>query len=224
MLGNVSTNTPTPEPAASNTGPTSQKVEKVKRRGRRLPEFLRPPEAEALVRSAGSLRDRTIVLCGLYLGLRVSEIVKLRVEDVDLAEKTAFVREGKGKKDRFLPVPDGLVEPLREWVAGRIVGWLFPSPRNPDRHLTTRSVQYLLDKLKATAGIVRRCTPHVMRHSYATSLLRSGADICEVQRLLGHSSIQTTSRYLHVDTSRLKGVVDRLAFGEVKSEHPEAQP
>lgn len=177
---------------------------------RRLPEFLRPNEASALAGAATSRRDRLLILCGLYLGLRVSEIVKLRAEDVDLDGRIVFVREGKGKKDRYVAMPESLTGPLSEWIHGRVSGWLFPSPANPNEHLTTRSVQYMIARVKSKAGVVRRTTPHTLRHSYATNLLRSGADIREVQQLLGHSNIQTTSRYLHCDPSRLKEAVDRL--------------
>lgn len=179
---------------------------------RRLPEFLRPPEAAALLESARSPRDRLIVLCGLGAGLRCSEITRLRVEDVDTAGRLLFVRQGKGKKDRYVCMPALLCSAMRGWIGERRVGWLFPSPRFPDRPLTTRAVQYLAERMQLAARIVRRCNPHVWRHSYATDLIRNGADITEVQQLLGHSSPNVTARYLHCDLSRLGGVVERLSI------------
>lgn len=195
---------------------------------RRLPEFLRPAEAAALLTAADPGRDRLLVQCGLYLGLRVAELTKLRAEDVDLDGCLVFVRQGKGAKDRYVPIPAALVGPLRAWLADRPLGYLFPSPQDPDRPLTTRAVQYLMQRLRRKAKLVRRANPHVLRHTCATTLLRSGADITEVQHVLGHSSPNVTARYLHCDPGRLKGVVDRLAFGgpeggspgETKSEAP----
>ena len=208
-----------PEDAASVPAvpPISEKdeIRKSKRApNRRLPEFLRPPEAKALIAAAKSERDRLIALVGLGAGLRCSEIVRLRVEDVDVAGQVLFVRLGKGKRDRYVPMPLLLANALRVWIGDRLTGWVFPSPRKADRPLTTRAVQYLVGRLKVAARIVRRCSPHTMRHSYATDLLRNRADITEVQRLLGHSSPNTTSRYLHCDPTRLQGVVDRLSIGE----------
>src|SRR5579859_1536159 len=190
---------------------------------RRLPEFLRPAESDALIAAADSQRDRLIVLCGLGLGLRVAELTKLRIEDVDLAEKSVFVRLGKGKKDRYVPIPVDLVQPFANWIGQRSSGWVFPTPRRPEKPLTTRAVQLLMKRLRSKAGILRRVSPHVLRHSYASSLLRSGADVAEVSRLLGHSSLQVTSRYLHCDPARLKPVVDKLRLGR-KEESDQVLP
>jgi integrase/recombinase XerD len=177
----------------------------------RLPEFFRPDEARALIEAAAPRRrDHVIVLCALYLGLRVAELVAVRIEDVDLAEARLLVRLGKGGKDRWLPVKSTLAPVLASWIGERRSGWLFPSPRCPDRPLTTRAVRYLIGRLARRANIHRRASPHVCRHTFATSLLRNGADLTDVQRLLGHSHLQTTSKYLHADTSRLQAAVDRL--------------
>lgn len=210
------------ETSPANTPPISEKRD-FRKRSRRLPEFLRPAEADALVEAAPPGRDRLIVLVGLGAGLRCSEIVSLRIEDVDLAEQQVFIRRSKGDKDRYVAIPGFLCEALREWIGARRIGWVFPSPRNPSRPMTTRAVQYLMERLKEAAGIVRRCNPHVMRHSYACDLLRNGADVTELQRLLGHASPNSTFKYLHCDTSRLAGVVARLSLGAGKVKPPDAE-
>lgn len=190
------------------------------KKSRRLPEFLRPAESDALLAATdqqrAAERDRLILLCGLGAGLRVSEIVRLRVEDVELAGRTIFVRLGKGKRDRYVPIPDGLVSALTAWIGQRRTGWVFPSPRKPDAPLTRRAVGYLVAKLKRAAGLVKEIHPHTLRHSYATQLLRAGADVKELQQLLGHADLATTSIYLHVMVDRLHGVVNKLSIGESK--------
>ncbi len=177
-----------------------------------------------MIAAAESVRDRAIVLSGLGLGLRVAEIVALRVEDFDFAEMSVFVRQGKGKKDRFVALPQSLVAPMTAWIGERRVGWLFPSKRKPGEHLGRRAVQHLVERLKKKAGIVRRCSVHTLRHSYAMALLRTRAELPEIQRLLGHSSLNSTAHYLHCDSSTLNKVVDRLEFGREIVPPPNASP
>lgn len=177
---------------------------------RRLPKFLSTAETNQLLAAAQTDQERIILLVGLYCGLRVSELVNLRVEDVDLGQRLVMVQEGKGAKDRNLPMPAKIVEPLRLWLAGRTSGWVFPSPRFPGRRLSIRFVQLLIKAIAKRAGLAKRVTPHVMRHSFATRLLWSGADLREVQELLGHSSVAITEIYTAVVPERLRGAVDRL--------------
>lgn len=182
----------------------------VARRGKKLPVFLRGGEGEQLAGAARTEAHRLIVACGLYLGLRVSELCHLRVEDLDLSQATALVRQGKGNKDRCLPIPGRLLAPLHQWVGPRTSGWLFPSPRDPSRRLSPRAVQRLVGRLAGRAGIARPVTPHKLRHTYATRLLEAGATIREVQELLGHSSVATTEIYTHCTPDRLRSAVERL--------------
>src|SRR4051812_29202017 len=123
--------------------------------GRRLPVFLHGAEPEALLAQAKSARDRLIVQLGLLMGLRVSEICKLRVEDLDLEARIALIARAKGDKDRLLPLPLKLVEPLGDWIGERTEGWVFPSPRKAGEHLTTRAVHYLVVDSARRAGIRR---------------------------------------------------------------------
>lgn len=176
---------------------------------RRLPSSLRGDEPDRLLHQSAGPRDRLLYQCGLYLGLRVSELVGLAVEDIDLSRGVCTVRHGKGDKDRAVPIPAKLLPELRAWIGERQTGWLFPSPRGAG-HLSARAVQVSIRKAAQRAGIARHVTPHKLRHSYATNLLRRGADIVEIKELLGHSSIATTQVYLSADPERLRDAVDRL--------------
>ncbi len=181
---------------------------------RRLPTFFRANESDALVAAAKTERDRLIVQVGLYLGLRCSEITDLRIERIDLAKSQVFVAHGKGDKDRYVPIPERLRPLLQAWIGDRREGLLFTS-RSRGGRLSNRAVQRLFKGIARKAGIAgveqaRKVTPHKLRHTYATTLLEKGANIRELQELLGHSSVATTEIYTHVVTSRLKGVVDRL--------------
>ena len=181
--------------------------------GRRLPIFLRPGEQERLLAVIQSERDRLIVLLGIRLGLRVSEICQLRVEHLvledDEGHESLLVYRGKGDKDRLLPVPSTLIQPLRAWIGERRDGWVFASPYKPGSHLTTRAVQYLIPKLAVAAEISRaRITPHKLRHTFATNRRRRKVDLFLIKELLGHTRIETTAIYLHADTDELKDAVE----------------
>ena len=191
-------------------------------RSRKLPNFLRAHEAEALLAAAlaahaeaGSVAkkrsaevDHLVIQAGLYLGLRVSEICKLKIEDLDLAQGTALVYQGKGNKDRYVPIPARFIPTLKTWLGERGTGYVFPSPRGGK--LSSRTLQLRLKALGKKAQIPRALKPHTLRHTYATRLLEKGANIREVQELLGHSSIQTTEIYTHTVPERLRGAVEKL--------------
>jgi integrase/recombinase XerD len=181
---------------------------------RRFPRFLADDEPEKLLRATTRERDRVLLLLALYCGLRCSEITKLRVADLDFQRRLLFVREGKGRKDRTLPIPKKIVGPLRGWIGARTEEFVFPS-REGGGPLTNRAVQLLFKKLATAAGLPgaldpRRVTPHKFRHAYASRLLESGAAIHEVRDLLGHSSLAVTDLYSHATAHRLAQAVERL--------------
>jgi len=174
----------------------------------------RGPAAEARARLR-ALRDRALVELLYGAGLRVGEAVALDVRDVDLLGREVRVL-GKGRKERSVPLPRAAREALASWLeARRRPGYqaepLFPSlvPRAPERRLDGRSVRRLLARRAAAAGIADPVHPHRLRHSYATHLLDMGADLREIQELLGHASLSTTQRYLAVSAERLFEVYDR---------------
>jgi integrase/recombinase XerC len=191
------------------------------KRRRKLPTFLRPAESDALLSAAhcalngaktqakrhGARRDVAMVATGLYAGLRVAELCALEVEHIDLAGGFLQVHEGKGKKDRTLPIGGKLLMVLRDWIGDRTRGMLFAGPKG--KWLSERTFHERLATLGKAAGL-RRCNPHALRHTFACRLLESGASIVEVSELLGHSSVAVTSLYLHALPERLRGAMDRL--------------
>jgi len=177
---------------------------------RPLPIQLAEAEVDALIRAARNPRD-TAILETLYGGgLRVSELVGLDRDDVDLKSGIARVR-GKGRKERLAPLGGGASRAIAGYLARReVVG--DPRPVFLNRaggRLGVRSVHRLLHACALRAGIDPRTTPHTLRHSFATHMLDRGADLREVQELLGHKNIVTTQIYTHVSMERLKRVYEK---------------
>ncbi len=149
-----------------------------------------------------------MIMAGLFMGLRISEIVSLRAEHLDLDGGQALVYQGKGSKDRYVPLRDDLVAELRAWLGDRRDGIVFASPRGGE--LLPRTFYGAIRKLAAAARIMKRVSPHTCRHSFASRLVQRGTDIVTVRDLLGHSSIAVTQVYLHADATKLKAAVERL--------------
>lgn len=191
----------------------------------RTVDFLDRDELERLFVSASEnsktgLRDRAILETLYSTGLRVSELAGLNRTQVDLARREFMVR-GKGSKPRIVFLSDRATEHLVRYLHSRVDSFnpLFlsigRSGKNPDitlgekKRLTTVSIENIVRKAALHAGIMKKVTPHVLRHSMATSLLHEGADIRSVQELLGHASITTTQIYTHVTNKRLREVHDK---------------
>jgi integrase/recombinase XerC len=181
------------------------------RQDKKLPHFLSVADMTRLLEAPPAdtpwgLRDRAILETLYSAGLRVSELVGLNIDDMDLGDSTATVR-GKGKRERIALLGSKAAKALKEWLAAREA--LLPG-RNEvflnqrGGRLTTRSVGRLLEKYLAQAGLDPRTSPHTLRHSFATHMLDAGADIRGVQELLGHQSLNTTQIYTHVTTHRLR--------------------
>jgi integrase/recombinase XerD len=180
---------------------------------RRLPVYLRPKELERLFAQAPTPRDRLVLVIGAYAGLRVSEIVELRVEHVDFEDGMLEVHQGKGDKDRNVPMHQRIAWDLKVYLDGRREGWVFPAVRlshGASGHVTSRQVQRMILAAAARAQIVRHVTPHKLRHTFASNLLFEGADLLEIKDLLGHSSVATTQIYAIARPEKLRAAVDRL--------------
>lgn len=191
------------------------------KQGRSLPKTLSRDEIEALLTAAGAADStaglRLIVLVEMTYasGLRVSELLALKVEAVRRDPAYLIVR-GKGGKERLAPLNMPAREAIKAWLNARDAArkpntpdsaWLFPS-HGKSGHLTPRRFAQLLDQAAITAGIApARVSPHVLRHAFATHLLEGGADLRVVQTLLGHADISTTQIYTHVAVDRLSQVV-----------------
>ncbi len=200
-----------------------RKKKKTERKKKKLPVVLTDREAESLLAAALDLvnnartdskrraawRDFTMIQTGFLAGPRVAEMCSLQVSNVDIAGAMLNILEGKGAKDRNVPIGTKLLTVLREWIGTRTDGHLFPGPNG--KKLAERTFQQRLEALCAAAGIPRhKAHPHALRHTFATTLLRKGVDIRKIQVLMGHESISTTQIYTMVAPEDLKGAVDLL--------------
>ena len=183
---------------------------------RRLPVFLTEGDVGKLLEApsgagAWPLRDRAILETLYSTGMRVSELVGLRLEDVDMIGGTTKVL-GKGKRERLTPIGEPALRAIQAYLHERpkqasAGGAVFVSRRGT--RLSARSVQRVIGKWMKHLSIAQHVSPHTLRHSFATHLLNRGADLRSVQELLGHLNLSTTQIYTHVSTERLKAVYDR---------------
>jgi integrase/recombinase XerD len=178
-----------------------------------LPVVLGPDELARFFAAVKNLKHRALLMTAYAAGLRVSEVTRLRIADIDSARMVIRVRHGKGQKDRYVMLSPRLLEVLRAyWKAARPSDFLFPGAA-ADRPLTTGSVRQVCSRARRAAGLDKHVTVHTLRHSFATHLLESGTDLRTIQVLLGHHSFSTTARYVHVATASLpstKSPFDRL--------------
>lgn len=153
------------------------------------------------------LRNKLILTLLYSTGLRVSELIKLQIKTIDFEERTIRVR-GKGEKDRIVIFDNATLDLIDEYLEKRGVEneYLFVNQKN--NTLTSRYIQYMIKEYAQKAGIQRKVTPHILRHSFATHLLKNGVDIRAIQQLLGHSNLSTTQIYTSVDMHTLKDVYD----------------
>jgi site-specific recombinase XerD len=164
----------------------------------KLPLVLSPGEVDAFFHFVGTLRYRAALMTAYGAGLRVSEVVQLKVSDIDSKRKLIRVEQGKGKKDRYAMLPKRLLPLLRAWWRiGRSQDWLFPG-RRPGSHMDAGTLQLVCGQAAEMAGIAKRVRVHTLRHSFATHLLDDGVDLRVIQELLGHTSILSTARYAQV--------------------------
>jgi integrase/recombinase XerD len=177
---------------------------------RRLPEILSRQEVRALIRAAANRRDRALLATTYGAGLRASEVIRLRLGDIDGERMCLRVEQGKRKKDRLALLSARLLEELRDyWRACRPEGRLFPGDR-AERPITRTTAHRSFHAAKAVAGITKTGGLHSLRHAFATHMLEAGTDPHTIQRLLGHGSIKTTLRYFHLSEPRLMTAISPL--------------
>jgi site-specific recombinase XerD len=180
------------------------------KRPKRLPTVLSPEEVQRLLACVRPPKQRVLLTTVYACGLRLLEATHLRPEDIDSSRRQVWVRQGKGNKDRAVPLSPTLLEELRAyWRQHRPRPWLFPG-KEPERPLHPGTVQRALKQAAEQAGLTKRISPHTLRHSYATHLLEAGVDVRTLQMLLGHTCASTTLIYLHVRQPRLAQVVSPL--------------
>jgi integrase/recombinase XerD len=186
------------------------------RQPQKLPRVLSVDEVARLLRGATNLKHRAALSVAYGAGLRASEVVHLKVTDIDSERMILRVVQGKGQRDRYAMLSPSLLELLRTWWRHghslgkmRPGGWLFPG-RNPVNPLSTRQLNHACKSAAAAAELDQRISMHTLRHSFATHLLENKVDIRVIQVLLGHRKLETTARYSHVATRTLSAVTSPL--------------
>jgi site-specific recombinase XerD len=186
------------------------------RQPRRLPVILSPEEVARVLDAAPGLKAKAALSLAYGAGLRASEVVSLKVSDIDSDRQVIRIEQGKGRKDRYAMLSEPLLELLRAWWrAGRDRGmmlpgsWLFPG-QNPVNPLTTRQLNRIFHAAKAAAEIDKRVSLHTLRHCFATHLLEQKVDIRVIKVLLGHKKLDTTAHYSQVANTTLKAVKSPL--------------
>lgn len=177
-----------------------------------LPRFFNQDEITAIIKAAGNIKHKAMLMLAYASGLRVSEVVSIRTNDIDSRRMCILIKQAKGKKDRMVTLSPVLLIMLREyWKNNRPSkdGFLFPG-QYKDEPYSTRSLQLVLAAAKKKAGILKPGSIHALRHSFATHLLDKGTDVTMIMKLLGHNDIKTTLRYLHVTNRDMLQIVSPL--------------
>lgn len=177
-----------------------------------LPKVLNETELKRMFAAVPNLKHKAILFTAYSAGLRVSETVRLRVQDIDSKRMQIFVQRAKGKKDRVVPLSVLVLDVLRQYIkmhVPRPADYLFTDPDGKAAY-SERSAQKVFQQAREKAGINKEVTFHSLRHSFATHLLEKGVDVKYIKELLGHFDIRTTERYLHVSKEKLVNIVSPL--------------
>jgi integrase/recombinase XerD len=182
------------------------------KREERYPDILSRDEVKRILSIVKNRKHRCLLTLVYSAGLRVSEVVNLRKDDIDFDRKLIHIRQSKGKKDRYAVLSDRAIESFREYEDRYVVkDWLF-SGAAEGSHLSTRSAQAVFDRAVEAADIQKKVSIHSLRHAFATHLLEDGVDLRYIQVLLGHKSVRTTEIYTHVtrmDIRNIRSPLDR---------------
>lgn len=177
---------------------------------KKLPVVLSRDEVRRLFAAARRIKSRAILMTLYASGLRVSELVGLKVGDIDSQRMAIRVCQGKGKKDRYVMLSPTLLATLRDyWKAYRPSDWLFPG-KDPQKQLDRQTVNSICRSAGRRARLARRISPHTLRHTFATHLLEAGTDIRTIQALLGHRSLRTTALYTYVSLDKVAATTSPL--------------
>jgi site-specific recombinase XerD len=177
-----------------------------------VPTVLSGGEVARLIAALTSDKHRALVMLAYGAGLRVSEVCKLRIEDIDPKRMVLRIQGAKRGRERYVMLSPRLLKALRTyWKVSRPSGpYLFPRRGDPQKVLTRAAVHKAIVHAARRAGITKRISPHTLRHSFATHLLEAGTDLRTLQVLLGHSSLKSTMAYLHVTTARVQSITSPL--------------
>ncbi|MCK5476955.1 MAG: tyrosine-type recombinase/integrase [Candidatus Aenigmarchaeota archaeon] len=178
------------------------------KRNNKIPEVLTIEEVGRLIGAIDNIKHKLIIQLLYGCGLRVSEAINLKKSDLNFDERLIHIRLAKGRKDRFVKIPDSIKEELENYSKFGEKDVLFLSQRGGK--LSTATIQKIIKNSSKKAGIKKIISPHTLRHSFATHLLESGIDLKIIQKLLGHSDIKTTQIYLHISNQLIKNVKSPL--------------
>ncbi len=182
---------------------------KFAKRSKKLPVVLSHEEIGRIIESITNHKHRTMISLAYGAGLRVSEVVRLRVADLQFDEGTIHIKQAKGKKDRLTLLPERLIVDLKMFAVGKSGSeYVFNSERGG--RLVERSIQNVFDRAIKATGVTKPATFHSLRHSFATHVLENGVDVRYVQSLLGHQNIRTTQLYTQVTSNKLKTIQSPL--------------
>jgi len=175
-----------------------------------IPTVLSKEEVRKLIDATKTLKHRLLIEVLYSSGLRLSECIHLKFEDLEIDDRIGWVRGGKGGKDRMFILSKQLIERLKEYQHRYKLdsGYIFPGRKG--HHLSPRAVQKMVGELTKRANIKKNVHPHTLRHSFCTHLLENGVDIRKIQVLAGHSSLSTTERYTHISKKQLTDVQSPL--------------
>lgn len=180
----------------------------------KLPVVLSPEEVIRLIEAASSLMHRTILILLYATGIRRAEVRLLKVSDIDSNRMVIHIQQGKGQRDRDLPMTAKLLEALRDyWRSARPAVCLFPSPRKVDgqeRPICSKTVWDICHAAAVRAGLTKRIGPHTLRHTFATQHLDSDTDLRTIQHLLGHADLKNTLVYLHLSQHHVRAAINPL--------------
>lgn len=197
-----------------------------RRQPKKLPVVLSQQEVRDLLRATEPRRDRMVLATMYATGLRVSEAVRLAVPDIDSQRMVVRVVQGKGNKQRQVPLSQRLLEELRAWWSEhRNPVWLFPGQRG-DLPMHVNCVQKAFQRAASRIRLVKQASTHTLRHTFATELMEAGTDLVTVQRILGHNDLSTTAIYTHLRRNHLQAaaeVVTLLPLAELRRETPRSR-
>jgi len=180
------------------------------KREEKLPEILSLKEVVQILQVVSNKKHRAILFLTYSAGLRVSEVVRLQISDIDQERGLIRIKQGKGRKDRYSLLSTTALEVLKEYaLKQRLQNWLFCG-EEPENHLSERTVQSVFKTAVMTAGIKKNVSVHSLRHSFATHLLEAGTDLRYIQELLGHKNLKTTEIYTHVSNKNLAKIQNPL--------------
>lgn len=175
---------------------------------KKLPTVLTKEEVKKMIDLMDNKKHRLILMMLYSSGMRLSELLNLKVADLELSEKIGWVRSGKGEKDRLFILSDRVIQEMENMLAEKQgVDYVFSGKKG---RLSGRLIQKIVAGAAKRAGIEKRVSPHTLRHSFATHLLESGENIRKIQELLGHASLSTTQLYTHISAEELKKVRNPL--------------